>query len=161
LATDLGADLGMELDQDAAKTPARNGQTGHGIARPSQIRRIEVGDLQVDRNDPRLLMPASKKGRGPKKISHRPVPIPADLALRLRQSVAGRRSDEPLLKKANGSSWSRLDHAAPFARVAGRVGLPETTLYALRHFNIVRHLLAGVPICGHARHERDDDREEL
>ena len=115
-------------------------------ARSSQLRRIEVGDLQDDRNDPRLLMPVSKKGRGPKKISHRPVPIPADLAFRLRSVAGDRATDAPLLVKANGTPWARSDHARRFVSVARRAGLPRTTIYALRHSNIVRHLLAGVPI---------------
>jgi integrase len=115
-------------------------------ARPSQLRRIEVGDLQDVRGDPRILMPASKKGRGPKKISHCPVPIPADLAFRLRLAARERATDAPLLLRANGMPWARLDHAAPFASSAARAGLSGVTMYALRHSNIVRHLLAGVPI---------------
>lgn len=91
-------------------------------------------------------MPASKKGRGAKKISHRPVPIPPDLAFRLRRAAGDRRADGPLLVKATGQPWSRLAHALPFVRAAARAGLPGITLYALRHSNIARHLLSGVPI---------------
>jgi len=44
-------------------------------ARLSQAARLTCADLQADRPDPRLMMPSSFKGRGQKKISHRPVPI--------------------------------------------------------------------------------------
>src|SRR5262245_37769486 len=54
-------------------------------ARPSQLERLQVGDLQLDRDDgPRLMMPSSKKGRGRKRIDRRPVPIPASLAAKLK-----------------------------------------------------------------------------
>jgi integrase len=134
-AYEVGDDFGLFIELSAV--------TG---ARASQLRRLEVGDLQDDRADPRLLMPASKKGRGTKKITHRPVPIPADLAFRLRRAAGDRRADAPLLLKANGSTWKDFDHTPLFARAAELAGLPGTTLYALRHSNIVRHLLAGVPI---------------
>ena len=62
-------------------------------ARPSQIARLDVADLQDDRADPRLMMPSSKKGRGRKRIERRPVPIPASLAAKLRRRPpAGRRA---------------------------------------------------------------------
>ena len=43
-------------------------------ARISQLARLEVGDLQSDRSDPRLMMPSAYKGRGRKRIERRPVP---------------------------------------------------------------------------------------
>ena len=52
-------------------------------ARPIQLARLEVGDVQRDRTDPRLMMPSSRKGRAAKKITRRPVPIPENLAIRL------------------------------------------------------------------------------
>ena len=45
-------------------------------ARPSQIARLDVADLQDDRDDPRLMMPSVAKGRGRKRVERRPVPIP-------------------------------------------------------------------------------------
>ena len=59
-------------------------------ARVSQLARLEVEDLQDARSDPRLMMPSSRKGRGEKKISRRPVPIPAGLAAKLRRIAKGR-----------------------------------------------------------------------
>src|SRR5262249_27853104 len=52
-------------------------------ARISQLARLEVADLQADRADPRLMMPSSRKGKGVKRITRRPVPITATLAARL------------------------------------------------------------------------------
>src|SRR5262249_18877448 len=46
-----------------------------------QIIRLQVQDLQADRDSPRLMMPVSRKGRGRKEVQHRPVPIPRDLAV--------------------------------------------------------------------------------
>ena len=64
-------------------------------ARVSQSGTPEVQDVQGDRADPRLMMPSSRKGRGQKKITRRPVPIPHDLAVRLtasRETPPGHRS---------------------------------------------------------------------
>jgi integrase len=116
-------------------------------ARVSQLSRIEVRDLQADRADPRLLMPASRKGNGDKRIERRPVPIPTGLAARLRAGAAGRAITAPLLVKPTGDAWQKSNHGHPFARAAKRAGLnpAEVTIYALRHSSITRQLLAGVP----------------
>jgi integrase len=116
-------------------------------ARVSQIRRLVVQDLQLGKA-PRLMMPASRKGKGVKKVMRRPVPISAGLAARLASIVEGQAPAAPLLVKPSGEPWKKSDHSRPFARVAGSVGLDpnEVTLYALRHSSIVRQLLAGVPI---------------
>jgi len=114
-------------------------------ARPSQLRRLQVGDVQADRSDPRLMMPTSAKGRR-KVIARRPVPIPASLALRLRQLGAGRPAHAPLLLKVNGEAWGRSDHLRPFQRTVARVGLDtNVTLYSLRHSSITRMLVRGTP----------------
>jgi len=102
-----------------------------------------------------LMMPRSRKGRE-KKITRRPVPIPPSLAAKLRDSVSGQQLDAPLLstpvKRRNPSGkslrWGRSDHSKLFARAVRVAGLEpnEVTIYALRHSNIVRQLLAGVPV---------------
>jgi integrase len=109
-------------------------------ARPSQLARLDVADLQDGRDDPRLLM----KGR--KRIDRRPVPIPAGLAAKLRQASSGQLGDAPLLPKADGTRWRSSDHSRPFAEAAALAALPGTTVYALRHSSIIRSLLAGVPV---------------
>src|SRR6185437_10696722 len=138
-------------------------------ARISQAARLEVQDIQSDRSDPRLMMPTSRKGKGVKQVLRRPVPIPATLALRLRRATGNRTADAPLLIKPGGGPWQKSDHARFFARTIKRLSdkagqdaqrrgadrdgiatasaaLQTVTIYALRHSNIVRQLLAGVPI---------------
>ena len=114
----------------------------------SQVARLEVQDVQGGRDDPRLMMPSSKKGRGQKKILRRPVPIPESLGIRLRQAGQGRAAQAPLLLKPSGEPWRKSDHTRLFARAVEQAGLDpaEVTAYALRHSNIVRQLLAHVPI---------------
>jgi integrase len=116
-------------------------------ARVGQLARLEPHDVQGERADPRLMMPSSRKGRGQKKITRRPVPIPERLAVRLRQ--AGQKSGNGLLLvKPSGESWKKSDHSRLFRRAVQRAGFDpaQVTIYALRHSNIVRQLLAGVPI---------------
>jgi len=114
-------------------------------ARPIQLRRLQVGDVQADRADPRLMMPTSAKGRR-KVVARRPVPIPAALAMRLRQIAAGRPAHAPLLLKPDSNPWGRSDHLRPFQRTVTRAGLDSSvTIYALRHSSIVRALLGSVP----------------
>ena len=119
-------------------------------ARPSQLERLEVGDLQLDRADgPRLLMPSSRKGRGHRRIDRHPIPIPESLADRLRQAAGTREATAPLLLRTDDTPWraSSANHRLPFQRAAARAGLgPNATFYALRHSSIVRGLLAGVPV---------------
>jgi integrase len=117
-------------------------------ARVSQLARLEVQDVQSDRADPRLMMPSSRKGRGQKKITRRPVPIPTALATRLWSATADKTASAALLLKPSGAVWKRSDHSRLFRRTAIRAGLDpsEVTIYALRHSAIVRQILAGVPI---------------
>lgn len=115
-------------------------------ARPSQVSRLNVADLQ-DGAEPRLLMPCSRKGRGRRAITHKPVPIPPTLAAKLKASAAGRAATAPLLLRADGRRWQSGnlgDHLYGFAKAARAVGV-IVTAYALRHSAIVRALLAGVP----------------
>jgi integrase len=112
-------------------------------ARPSQISRLQVGDLQ-NGGAPRLMMPSSRKGRG-RKPSRYPVPISPQLAAKLKSD---REPDAPLLTRANGKPWQstgRDEYAKPFGQVVANLDL-AVTFYALRHSMIVRSLLAGVPL---------------
>jgi integrase len=131
----IGEEFGL-LVETAATTGARVGQ----------LARLELHDVQGDRTDPRLMTPSSRKGRGQKKITRRPVPIPGSLAGRLHH--AGQNSGNALLLvKSSGEPWKKSDHSRLFRRAVERAGLDpaEVTIYALRHSNIVRQLLAGVP----------------
>jgi integrase len=115
-------------------------------ARPSQISRLQVADVQADRSDPRLMMPSSRKGKR-KEVRRRPVPISAALALRLRQTARGR-APSTLLFLHNGKGWPNNAYYRPFLRTVRRIGLdPDAvTFYALRHSSIQRALLKGVPV---------------
>ena len=107
-------------------------------ARPSQIARLDVVDLQDDRADPRMMMPSSKKGRA----------ASASSAARCRSrrvwppscgrppEPAGRRA---LLTKPDGARWQRADHVKPFALAAAQAGLAGVTAYALRHCSSFAH----------------------
>jgi integrase len=112
-------------------------------ARASQVRRLEIQDLQSG-TIPRLMMPSSKKGRR-RRIERRPVPIPPGLCIALQGAAGDRPGDAPLLVKADGERWGDITSDV-FRRVVARAGLDSSvTAYALRHSSIVRQLLAGVP----------------
>jgi integrase len=121
-------------------------------ARLSQLARLEIGDLQSDGPEPRLLMPLSAKGRARnKRHERRPVPITPALAAVLKQEAAGRPPDAPLLLRSNGEQWGHgrsRHHRNDFRAVAEAAGLdPDVvTLSALRHSSIVRQLVANTPI---------------
>jgi len=118
-------------------------------ARPSQLVKLEVGDLQSNGDGPRLLMPSSRKGHAGKAVVRKPVPIPASLAARLRQAAGDRHASAPLLLRADGAPWSATsaDHRRPFeAAVAGARVKAGTTFYSLRHSFVVRQILAGTPL---------------
>jgi integrase len=121
-------------------------------ARLSQLARLEIGDLQADGPEPRLLMPLSAKGRARnKRHERRPVPISSSLASVLKQEAAGRPSEAPLLLRANGERWGhgrRRHHRDDFRTVVEAAGLDldVVTLSALRHSSIVRQLVANTPI---------------
>ena len=137
-AYQIGPDFGLLVELAAV--------TG---ARVSQLARLEKRDVQADRNDPRLMMPSSRKGRGRKRIERRPVPIPASLAARLRELGNHRADNTPLLTKPSGEPWRKSDHHRLFARAVRHAGLNDArdvTIYALRHSSITRQLLAGTPI---------------
>jgi hypothetical protein len=70
------------------------------------------------------------------------------LAARLQALADDRPAAAPLLLKPSGDAWRKSDHARPFQRVAkaAHQDPAKVTIYALRHSNIVRQLLAGVPI---------------
>src|SRR5262245_21608267 len=113
--------------------------------RPIQARRLTCGDLGRDR----LSMPSGKKGgKGKRTIRHRPLPIAADLAARLKAAAKGRPHDAPLLVKDDGTPWEIWALREPFREVAECVGLDpdEATPYCLRHSSITRQLRQNVPV---------------
>jgi integrase len=122
-------------------------------ARPSQVVRLDVADLDVANS--RLLMPRSGKGhahkRAAKMVERVPVPISHALGTMLAQDAKGRPAHARLLTRSNGEPWGygRSDfYRAEFRAVVEAIGLDpdETTPYALRHSCISRSLLRGVPV---------------
>jgi len=114
-------------------------------ARSSQLARLTMRDLERDR----LMVPASKKGRGDRKADRTPVPLTANLAARLKAAAAGRPAHAPLLLRADGEAWRPriADHRLAFMQAVRAAKLPAgTTIYALRHSSIARALLRGLPI---------------
>jgi integrase len=116
-------------------------------ARTGQACGLLVGDLQDGGAAPRLMLPSSRKGRGERKITRKPVPIPLPLARKLRQAAGQRASDAPLLTRADGLAWGLNPRqlVTLFSEVAQQAGIAATA-YHLRHSSIVRALLAGTPI---------------
>ncbi len=114
--------------------------------RISQARRLTVGDLAGDR----LMVPASKKGKGGNRraAQRTPVPITTDLSVRLHAAVAGRPAEAPLLRDSDGEPWQVGCQTLRFCEVAKAAGLDPSvvTINALRHSSIVRMLLANTPI---------------
>ena len=126
-------------------------------ARFSQLRRMTVADVQLDRS--RLLIPTSFKGKGrsPDLIK---VPVGADVLKALRPAIVGRKASEPLLQKwrykqVDAIKWVR-DYRGPWKAAAEmtrdwrviveRAGLEGIIPYALRHSSIVRGIRANLPI---------------
>jgi integrase len=128
-------------------------------ARFSQIARMKVSDVQLDRN--RLMVPVSRKGQGVKVVKQTGVPVGEDVINALRPAIAGRRGSEPLFlrpkwKQTGVNQW-QVTHREPWLaaseltrswnKIRNRVGLPaEIVAYSLRHSSIVRGLRAGLPI---------------
>ena len=129
---EIGPALGLFLETA--------GLTG---SRPVQLRRLTVGDVLKDK----LAMPSSKKGKGKRRIERKPIPIPHDLAARLRVFAKGRPADAPLFIKEDGSPWP-INHRDMMRDVVRRAGLDadKVTLYALRHTWITKQLIRGTPI---------------
>ena len=122
-------------------------------ARPSQISRLEVGDLRA--GDAKLTMPRSGKGggrlRSRKKVERTSVPITTTLTARLKAAAAGRSPDAPLLLWRGERGWGEVPftlYRGHVREIVAEIGLdPDVvTLYALRHSSIVRQLLVNTPI---------------
>jgi integrase len=101
--------------------------------RESQIKRIEVIDLQAAR----LLVPSSRKGKN-RQITRKALPITPELVAHLVKLAAGKKPHDRLLP-------AFTDLAEKFRPVAKLLNLgPEITPYAFRHSSIVRMLLKGI-----------------
>lgn len=126
-------------------------------ARFSQLRRMTVGDVQIEQS--RLLVPTSFKGKGrsPERIK---VPVGEDILQLLRPAIFDRKQTEPLLqrwryKQVSSIKWVRASRgpwktASEMTRdwrlVVAEAGLDGVIPYALRHTSIVRGIRANLPI---------------
>jgi integrase len=131
-----------EISEHLGRYVQVHAETG---ARSSQLARLTVHDLELDR----LMVPASKKGRGNRNADRTPVPITPGLAGKLKAAAAGRPVNAPLLLRPDGAPWRPriADHRPAFMQAARVAKLPTgTTIYALRHSSIARALLRGVPV---------------
>ena len=124
-------------------------------ARPSQAARLRVEDLHDHPVRPKLAMPKSGKGgsrnRSAKKAERYSVPIPVQLAIKLKHAAKGRADDTPLLLQSDGKAWGDNPgqrYHREVGKVVTAIGLDpdEVTMYCLRHSSIVRALLLNVPI---------------
>jgi integrase len=135
-------------------------------ARLDQTARLTVADLQPEAG--RIMVPASRKGRGAKQVTHIAVPLPEDVVARLRPLATGRMSHEPLLTRwrhrqvkgdeAAGTQprWERdvrrpwtssAEMTRPWRAALAAAGLPAGLVpYCLRHSSIARGLRAGLPV---------------
>jgi integrase len=154
----------MDEDDDLGRLVAVLAATG---ARFSQAAQLTVRDV-LDGGEPRLMMPASRKGRkGSRRAQHYPCAVSSDLIALLRPVMAGRRGTDPLLlrwawkmipedtDKGTTRVWAK-DRRVPWReayemtkswkRAVIRAGLPtETEPYRLRDASIIRGLSAGLP----------------
>jgi integrase len=129
-------------------------------ARFSQLARLTVGDVQIERM--RIMVPTSRKGRSVKPTEHIAVPVGEDLLMRLHPILNERGPLETLLQRWSYRTsdqpgrWERDERRAwreayeiekPWAATVARAGLPlGTVMLALRHSSIVRGLRAGLPV---------------
>lgn len=148
-------DAGGDWDGDLARLVLVLAATG---ARFSQLVRMTVADVQADQM--RLMVPASRKGRGFKFSSHVAVRVGEDVLTALARAIAGRRGSEPLFlrprwykgavgrwTKGERGPWGPVDELnRVWPSIVQRAGLSTATVpYALRHSSIVRGLRAGLP----------------
>jgi len=146
----------FEVDEDFGFLVLLGAATG---ARHSQLRRITVGDVQIEMA--RIMVPAAGKGRNAGQKPPIAVPLTAGVLDRLAPILSGRDPDEPLLmrwhhvqvstlkwKREGRRTWGEAaEIARPWAETVKRAELPtDTVFYACRHSSIIQGLRAGLPV---------------
>lgn len=146
----------FEVDEDFGFLVLLGAATG---ARHSQLRRIAVGDVQVEHA--RVMVPAAGKGRLVNAKPSIAVPLSDGVIKRLSTIVKDRAPDDPLLLRwhhvqVSAVKWKRdkrrawgeaVEIARPWSATVERAKLPEgSVFYALRHTSIIRGLKAGLPV---------------
>jgi integrase len=154
----------MDEDLDLGHLVAVLAATG---ARFSQAARLTLADV-MDGPQPRLMMPASRKGRkAGRRAQHYPCAVSPDLIALLKPAMVGRRGSDPLLlrwawklvpgdkSKGTKRQWVQ-DRRVPWREAyemtkqwkaaVSRAGLPaEIEPYRLRDASIIRGLRSGFP----------------
>ena len=127
-------------------------------ARFSQVARLRVLDVQTGAG--RLMVPASRKGRGGRG-GVTPVPVGRDVLDALAPILSGRSKNAPLLERwryaqkpgtirwhrERRQAWETPSEIVRFwGEIRERVGLPDVVPYAFRHSSIVRGIRANLPL---------------
>lgn len=126
-------------------------------ARFSQVARMTVGDVQREKK--RLMVPASRKGKGAKGYAD-PVPVGDDVLAALAPIVEGRPARAVLLERwravqVKGGAWEpdargpwqdSSEFRRPWMLIRERAEMPSVIPYALRHSSIVRGIRANLPL---------------
>jgi integrase len=108
-------------------------------ARYGELCNLNVQDFQLDAGT--LFVRDSKAGKP------RSIILNHEGVLFCRQLVTGRAGGEPLLKRADGSRWSRDHHRRLFKEAVARAGLdPSFTFHELRHTWASLTIMAGAPL---------------
>lgn len=156
IAAAWDVDLNDEWDGDLAPVVVVLAATG---GRFSQLSRMRVADVQPDAE--RLMVPHSRKGKGPKKVAQIAIRVGTDVIAVLQPLISGRRGTDYLFyrwrkKQTATSVWERdkrgpwhssSEILRPWQLIVARAGFPPDTLpYCLRHSSIVRGLRAGLPV---------------
>jgi integrase len=130
-------------------------------ARFSQIAGMRVGDIHRDRENARLMVPSSHKGKGIKRATRYAVAIGDDVLSALAPAIPGRGKAEPLLerwrlrqtsvtewvKDRRGAWQSASEMLRPWRTIVKAAHLPDELVpYCLRHSSIVRGLRANLPV---------------
>jgi integrase len=130
-------------------------------ARFSQIAGMRVGDIHRDRENARLMVPSSNKGKGIKRAARYAVAIGEDVLSALAPAIPGRGKAEPLLerwrlrqtgvtewvKDRRGAWQSASEMLRPWRSIVKAAALPDDLVpYCLRHSSIVRGLRANLPV---------------
>ena len=107
--------------------------------RPGAAAQLLVADF--DHRTSELTIGKDKTGR-PRRIL-----LPSAVAQLFSSQIDGRRSDAPLLPRANGIPWDRFTWNIPIKSSAKLAKLPpETTTYTLRHSTITDLANGGLPL---------------